>query len=58
MMINDLENFENFRNKKTLFLLFAYPSTKHFRRNVNKGYKNGDGALGRSWREVALIRQN
>ena len=57
-MINDLENFDNFRNKKTLALLFAYPSTKYFSENVNKGYKNGDGGIGKSWRGVAPIGQN
>ena len=60
-VINDgkyLENFENFRNQKTLVLMFAYPSIKHFRKNVNKGYKNGDGGAGRSWRAVTPIGQN
>ena len=53
-----LKTFYNFLNQKTLVLLFAYPSTKHFRKNVNKGYKNGDGEVGRSWKGMAPIGQN
>ena len=47
MRINDHRNLNNFRNQKTLVLLFAYPTTKHFRKNVNKKYKNGDGGVGK-----------
>ena len=46
MRISDIKNFNNFWNKRTLVLLFACPSTKHFRKNGDEGYKNGDGGVG------------
>ena len=58
MTINNPINLINFQNQKTLVLLFAYPTTKHFRKNVNKRYKNGDGGVGQSWRAVTPIGQN
>ena len=58
MMIIDPKNFNNFRNQKTLVLLFAYPSTLHLEKIMNKGYENGYGGVKGRGRGVTTIGQS